>query len=124
MGKINLLEETIKYLKAAGYKGDDVLWVGDDYVYFTWEKFTEIANIKYDSGYGGNEIEGSLMIVGEDWWMTRGEYDGSEWWDLHKMPEKPLCNITPHTILTSFSLDADSIFFASHFIKYGFFVST
>ena len=26
---------------------------------------------------------------GKDCWLTRGEYDGSEWWDLNYMPEIP-----------------------------------
>jgi hypothetical protein len=29
------------------------------------------------------------MIVGDNRWMTRWEYDGSEWRDFHTYPQKP-----------------------------------
>ncbi|MDU0406154.1 hypothetical protein ML8HA_01956 [Lactococcus lactis] len=38
----------------------------------------------YDSGYGGQEIAYNLMIKGNGFIMTRGEYDGSEWWIICK----------------------------------------
>jgi hypothetical protein len=47
-----------------------------------------MANINYDDGYGSNEILGSLVVVGSYWWLSRGEYDGSEWWNFNKKPEK------------------------------------
>lgn len=42
--------------------------------------------IDYDAGYGSIEIDPSLKIIGEDWWLTREEYDGSEWFEFHTMP--------------------------------------
>ena len=43
--------------------------------------------INSDSGYGSAEIREDLVIVGKDWWLERDEYDGSEWWAFHTMPE-------------------------------------
>ena len=48
-----------------------------------------IANIGYDNSYGAPEIAVDLVIVGDNWWLTRGEYDGSEWWDFHTIPILP-----------------------------------
>lgn len=84
---INLLEETLKALSSNGKTPEDVLWVGDHYYKTTWDDFASIANFNYDNGYGGNEIEDSLYIVGDNWWLERGEYDGSEWWEFKTTPK-------------------------------------
>lgn len=86
---INLLQETIDYIKAHKHSPEDVLWVGSNSVYTTWEEFSIVANIEYDNGYGGNEVPSDLMVVGQDWWLERGEYDGSEWWEYKTYPKKP-----------------------------------
>ena len=55
----------------------------------SWNDFAALANFKYDRGYVGQEIHGGLKVVGDDWWLERGEYDGSEWWEFKSLPEKP-----------------------------------
>lgn len=42
----------------------------------------------YDSGYGGQELFGTIWYK-DGTWSTRGEYDGSEWWENHICPEIP-----------------------------------
>jgi len=86
----NLLEETIEILKANGKTPNDVRWVGDGKKFTTWKNFEAISNFRYYAGYGGNEIAGSLLICGDDFWLERGEYDGSEWWEFRTTPEIPL----------------------------------
>lgn len=86
---INLLDETICELVANGKDSDDVLWVGDKDGYTTWSEFVSKADEEYDNGYGGNEVQDKLVIVGSDWWLERGEYDGSEWWEFKSLPKKP-----------------------------------
>lgn len=27
--------------------------------------------------------------MGDDWWLERHEYDGSEWFELKELPDKP-----------------------------------
>jgi len=58
----------------------------------TDEEFTEwflkINEINYHKGYGGQELFGTIWLK-NGLWMTRDEYDGSEWWDLHKRPPLP-----------------------------------
>lgn len=94
----NLLTETAEILLQCKKVKDDVRWVGVRYagvgredtgLSFTWEQFSAVANLEYDNGFGGNEVEGSLVVVGDDWWLERGEYDGSEWWEFKTMPTKP-----------------------------------
>lgn len=43
---------------------------------------------RYDSGFGGQELFGCVWMDNGEW-ITRGEYDGSEWWEYHRAPEVP-----------------------------------
>lgn len=99
----NLLKETLEFMKANGKAPADVRWVGTldpDYLQAirptpqpvpcgAWEDFARFADFNYDAGYGGAEVNGALVIVGDDWWLERGEYDGSEWWEFKTIPKKP-----------------------------------
>lgn len=86
----NLLDETLRELEENGKDTSDVLWVGDSDFKTTWENFEKIAkNCNYNSGYGGAEVYQNLKIVGNDWWLERGEYDGSEWWEFKTIPKEP-----------------------------------
>lgn len=91
----NLLKETLEVLSDNGKSFDDVLWVGSGDGYITKELFLKLADVNYDSGYGGQEIAQDLLIVGEDWWLERGEYDGSEWWEFKTVPTKPNNQLHP-----------------------------
>lgn len=51
--------------------------------------FLESINFEYDNGYGGQELYGTIWFE-DNTWMTRGEYDGSEWWEYNKLPEIPV----------------------------------
>lgn len=85
----NLLQETVDTLKSHYNSPEDVLYIKDNENYTTWGKFSDIANIEYDEGYGNQEVEPTLMIVGKDFWLERHEYDGSEWWEYKSKPVKP-----------------------------------
>jgi len=51
-------------------------------------QFLTDLNFTYDGGYGGQELFGTIWFE-DGTWATRGEYDGSEWWELHQCPEIP-----------------------------------
>lgn len=57
----------------------------------TWDTFSKVASkIDYDSGYGAQEIEGSLVVLFNDGsWLERWEYDGSEGWE-YRLPIQPM----------------------------------
>lgn len=83
----SLLEETLKVLKDSGVRPEDVQYVLTSEAWMTWEEFANIAKrTRYDSGYGIQEIEPSLKVVGNGWWLERAEYDGAEWWKFCTMP--------------------------------------
>ena len=85
---MNLKEETLAKLLLHGKTPEDVKWVGslDGGHTCTMEEFLLLANVEYDNSYGGNEVLLSLIIVGDDWWLERQEYDGSEWWAFCTLP--------------------------------------
>ena len=47
----------------------------------------DIADLdfEYDDGYGGQVLFG-YIIFKDGTWLSRGEYDGSEWWEYNKTP--------------------------------------
>lgn len=53
------------------------------------EEFFFEMDFLYDAGWGSQELHGTIWFETTDSWLTRGEYDGSEWWDLNYMPEIP-----------------------------------
>ena len=53
-----------------------------------YKQFLSDIDKTYNNGYGGQELDG--MIWYEDGtWTSRGEYDGSEWWNYHEVPDIP-----------------------------------
>lgn len=92
-------EETLKILKNCNKSEKDVLWCGSaEFGWFTWEDFIAIAPEEYDNGFGSQEIAKDLLVVGDNWWLERHEYDGSEWWEYKTIPQKPEKYVKPTTI--------------------------
>lgn len=94
MMKTNLLKETKEILKEHGKTVKDIRWVGigyggDGFGEVSVDKFLQIADNYYDSDYGHVEITMGLIIVGDDWWLERDEYDGAEGWEFRRMPTRP-----------------------------------
>lgn len=48
--------------------------------------FLHSIDFEYDDGFGSQEIFGCIWLE-DGTWFTRGEYDGSEWWEYHAYPE-------------------------------------
>lgn len=86
---MKLVKETIGIIKEEGYSESDIEWVGskDGEFGMSWDSFKEtFEKIEYDCGYGSQEIAKDLVVVGNDWWLERQEYDGAEGWSFKKMP--------------------------------------
>ena len=85
----NLWEETIGVLKEHDKTFDDVRFIQGDDFKITKENFEQVAKkTKYDSGFGAADVATDLVVVGKNWWLERGEYDGSEWWNYKESPEQ------------------------------------
>ena len=84
---MNLKEETLEALHHNGKRRSDVKYVCGDDFRISREQFWKLADTEYDNSFGAPEIATDLMLIGDDFWMERGDYDGSEWWDFHRMPD-------------------------------------
>jgi len=89
---MNLLKETIEFLKENSKSPSDVLFINiqkndGSNISFSWEKFCDIASEQYYTGYGQQEVNGTINIVGDNWWLERYEYDGSEGWEFKTIPK-------------------------------------
>lgn len=51
------------------------------------EFFEGLASIEYHDGYGMQELYG-VIVFNDHSWLTRGEYDGAEWWEKHIEPQE------------------------------------
>jgi hypothetical protein len=77
---------THRSIFAGGANHDAILKVG--HTQADWETFLGLLDFKYDAGYGGQELYGTVWFT-DDTWLERGEYDGSEWWDHNICPTLP-----------------------------------
>ena len=84
---INFRDETLNAIQSSGQKLEDVMFIGsqDGKYRMSLAKFLTLSNFTYDCGYGAPEIAGDLIVYFNDnTYMTRGEYDGSEWWEYNE----------------------------------------
>lgn len=51
------------------------------------EFYEFLKSIEYDEGYGTQELFG-FVVFNDHSWLERGEYDGSEWWQLCEEPKE------------------------------------
>ena len=96
MNITNLLKETIADLADYGKGPADVRWVGsaDGSFALSWDAFIPLGvACNYDCDYGAQNIASDLVVVGDDWWLERHEYDGAEYWDFKQLPT---CNPSTH----------------------------
>lgn len=86
---INFLKETRKILSNHGKTFDDVIFVGDTctHLRMSVEDFCIEADKEYNDGYGVEEVNVFLILVGKDFWIARRTYDGSEWWEYKEIPQ-------------------------------------
>jgi hypothetical protein len=92
MSVINLAVETTSVLSHDGYTVNDIAWIGTREFTIPVHEFFDVArNTVYSNGYGSAAIPCDLIIMMNDGsWYSRGEYDGSEWWEHNIVPEKPI----------------------------------
>lgn len=67
---------------------DDVFKLPEGYTDEQYQAFLSKLDFEYDDGYGGQVVFGTIWMD-DGTWLTRGEYDGSEWWQVHKSPAIP-----------------------------------
>lgn len=86
---VNLKNSTLNVLKQHNKLPSDIKWVGCTSFKISIEEFWKLADKEYDAGYGCPEVAIDLIVVGDNWWLERHEYDGSEWWEYKELPQEP-----------------------------------
>ena len=69
-------EDGVQFFLTTGFTKDE------------YNQFLSDIDRNYNNGYGGQELDGMIWYK-DGTWTTRGEYDGSEWWEYHEVPEIP-----------------------------------
>jgi len=59
-----------------------------NYAETDYEQFLKELDFEYDSEYGGQELFGTVWLD-DGTWLSRGEYDGAEWWEHNVLPAIP-----------------------------------
>jgi hypothetical protein len=86
--KKEFLQEIVNY-KVIGAKIDiygQSFELKLNYTKNDWDIFLNFLDQDYDSGYGGQNLYGTIFCD-DGIWLTRGVYDGAEWWDIHCYPD-------------------------------------
>ena len=107
---VNLKNSTLTVLRHYGKLPSDIKWVGCRSFKIPIEEFWELADRMYDAGYGRAEVAEDLIVVGDNWWLERHEYDGSEWWEYKKLPEEPKTIISIPTLFPTEDTDYEYMF--------------
>lgn len=84
----NLLKETLTILEKNGKTEEDVVWVRTQTQKMKWNDFKKVANKVYDGGYGPQEVNYKLLVVGNDWWLERSNCGGDECWEYRELPKE------------------------------------
>ena len=87
---MNFKDETLDTLLENQKTWNDVKFIqGNNFsVSNNKDELLELMNFDYDNDYGAPKIAQDLKIVGDNWWLERAEYDGSEWWDYKETPKQ------------------------------------
>lgn len=89
----NLWRETIRVLEEHGKTFENVEYIQGEDFGITKENFEKVAKkSNYNSGFGSAKVAEDLVVVGDNWWIERHDYDGNEWWEYKEKP-KQLSNI-------------------------------
>lgn len=98
---MNLLQETIRAIEESGHTSGQVDWVGSpEFGWFHWEEFERVADVLYDPGFGSAEVATDLIVHFSDGrYLSREEYDGSEWWAYQAPVSKPTTRRTPKSVV-------------------------
>ena len=87
----NLWKETLEILEKHKKTYDDVICICSDDYRISKDNYKEIAEqTNYYDGYGAQEVVSDLRLYGDNWYIERAEYDGSEWFEYRTIEHKDL----------------------------------
>lgn len=94
-GELEVKCAYVEYRKLSLFVADDdedekekLVTLKVDYTEKELDEFLSELDFEYDGGFGAQQLFGIVWFT-DGSWATRGEYDGSEWWQHHKLLEIP-----------------------------------
>jgi hypothetical protein len=88
----NVVSEIINEITQQGFETKDISWIGskDGQFAMSYDDFyMKFGNMEYDNGFGAQELASDLVMVMKDnSYFDRDEYDGAEGWTYNKPPQK------------------------------------
>ena len=99
-----VLDNAIEVIADAGKKESDVKWVGNEKEKMTWEQFKQHADFQYYDEPSCVEIVLDLMIVADDWYLSRSEEYGVEEWVFNTHPVEPRTSNPALSLVTEYSI--------------------
>ena len=89
--KTEFLKSTSTYIVECAIiirEGEEDIILKEGYSPYMYKKFLKKLDFTYNSGYGGQNLFGTVWL-GDYIWLERGEYDGLEWWGVRERPDIP-----------------------------------
>jgi hypothetical protein len=77
-------DREVKYVRVI----HEINYTEEETIEGTLDEVLPRLDFEYDSGWGSQELEGTIWYSDETW-SDRGEYDGSEWWEHRECPSLP-----------------------------------
>lgn len=84
---LNAVRDTVK-IKCASIHHDHKIFLKLNHSEEDYIEFLNLLNFTYDAGFGAQELHGTVWLE-DGTWLSRGEYDGSEWWVHNGVPGIP-----------------------------------
>ena len=89
--KIEFLQEVLNKAKVKCAEitfNEEAFLLKVNYTQEEYDDFLDSLDFMYDSGFGSQYLFGTIWLE-DGTWFTRAEYDGSECWYYHSLPDIP-----------------------------------
>jgi len=70
------------------FKNEPIFILKCNYTLDEYNNFLKELDFEYDNGYGMQHLYG-IVWLSDNTWLSRSEYDGSEYWVHNILPEIP-----------------------------------
>jgi len=95
-----VLKHVLGIVNSFGKKESEIKWVGNEKEKMTWDQFKNHVDFQRYDGSASDDIVYDLMIVADDWYLSRVEEYGDEYWRFNTHPVEPTISNPNLSVLT------------------------